>query len=142
MIGASEIIPNLYIGDYIAGDNVYYLTINQFNVVVRCLPSPSCHLLYNGIDYYHIPIEDNKSENILKHLPHIIRYIDQKLNQGKKILVHCWAGKSRSPAIVIAYLMYRFNLSYEDAFMMVKKKRRIVKPNSGFIEQLNTLFIR
>lgn len=139
MIGANEIIPNLYIGDYRAGDNVYYLTFNHFNVVVRCLCSPSNHLLYNGIDYYHIPIEDNRSENLLKHLPDILQYIHQKLTQGKKILVHCWAGKSRSPAIVIGYLMYRLNISYDEAYKIVKNKRRIVKLNSGFEEQLRSI---
>lgn len=139
MNGPDEIIPNLYIGDYSIASDIYYLTIHNFNVIIRCLPTPSDHLLHNGIDYYHIPIEDARTENLVKHLPSVIRYIHRNLVQGKKILVHCWAGKSRSPAIVIAYLMSRYNISYEDAFMLVKQKRKVVKLNSGFVKQLQSV---
>lgn len=141
MNGPDEIITNLYIGDYSVASDIYYLTTQNFNVIICCLPTPPGHLLHSGIDYYHIPILDTKNENLSRHLPSAIRYIHQNLVQGKKILVHCWAGKSRSPAIVIAYLMFRYSISYEDALMLVKRKRGIVKLNSGFIKQLQSIFL-
>lgn len=41
---------------------------------------------------------------------------------------------SRSAAVVIAYLIYTHNMSYDAAFDLVKRKRACVKPNSGFVK--------
>ena len=58
--------------------------------------------------------------------------------------MHCAAGMSRSPTIIISYLMRALNMSLLDAFAMVKHKRSCIFPNNGFIKQLilyeNTLF--
>ena len=43
-------------------------------------------------------------------------------------------GVSRSAAVVIAYLIYTHNMSYDAAFDLVKRKRACVKPNSGFVK--------
>ena len=40
---------------------------------------------------------------------------------------------SRSAAVVIAYLIYTHNMSYDAALDLVKRKRACVKPNSGFV---------
>lgn len=39
---------------------------------------------------------------------------------------------SRSGSIVIAYLMKKFNWSFEKAWNFAKDKRKIAKPNKGF----------
>jgi len=39
---------------------------------------------------------------------------------------------SRSGSVVIAYLMKKFNWSFEEAFKFAKSKRKIVGPNKGF----------
>lgn len=45
-------------------------------------------------------------------------------------------GISRSASIVIAYLMKRDNLSYNEVFEIVKAKRDIIDPNLQFSEYL------
>ena len=45
-------------------------------------------------------------------------------------------GVSRSAAVVIAYLIYTHNMSYDSAFDLVKRKRACIKPNSGFVRAL------
>lgn len=52
------------------------------------------------------------------------------------VLVHCYAGVSRSPALVIAYLMATKGWGLEEAYDFVKERRRIIKPNRSFINQL------
>lgn len=54
----------------------------------------------------------------------------------QKIIVFCRAGHSRSPTIVIAYLMKYENMTFDEAYKYVKNKRNIM-PNNGFIEQLH-----
>lgn len=45
-------------------------------------------------------------------------------------------GVSRSAAVVIAYLIYTHNMTYDSAFDLVKRKRACIKPNSGFVRCL------
>jgi len=43
---------------------------------------------------------------------------------------------SRSSAVVIAYVMKKYKMTYNEAFGVVKERRPIVRPNNGFIDQL------
>lgn len=49
-----------------------------------------------------------------------------------KILIHCTAGISRSSTIAIAYLAQLLCISNQEAYYLVKSKRRIIRPNEGF----------
>ena len=60
--------------------------------------------------------------------------LDKAVFGGEKTLVHCSEGKSRSAAILIAYLVNRFKVSAEQATRFLQSKRPIVKP--GFIQEL------
>jgi hypothetical protein len=56
-------------------------------------------------------------------------------NQGKDnimILFHCTMGISRSSTMAIYYLAKKLGIGYDEAYMMAKQKRRIIKPNDGF----------
>lgn len=75
----------------------------------------------------------------------MIDYLDDSLNFIKEaeknktkgnILIHCQVGKSRSAAIVIAYLVKHKNYSLDDAFKYIKKIRGKILPNIGFMMQL------
>jgi hypothetical protein len=55
---------------------------------------------------------------------------------GGRVLVHCQAGVSRSPTIVLAYLMARYNWPMMTAFCYVKSRRHIIAPNFNFMGQL------
>lgn len=50
--------------------------------------------------------------------------------------MHCHAGVSRSATVMIAYLMTKNQWSYEESLTFLKSKRKWVKPNPGFVEQL------
>jgi len=59
--------------------------------------------------------------------------------QKGNVLVHCFAGVSRSSTIVISYLMKKLNWSYREALEHVRKQRWVVNPNPGFVRQLKRL---
>ena len=60
----------------------------------------------------------------------------EALSSGGKVLVHCYAGVSRSATIVIAYLILEHNLGCLEATALVKRQRPEVFPNAGFQRQL------
>jgi dual specificity phosphatase 12 len=65
-------------------------------------------------------------------------FIEDGVNKGN-ILIHCRGGYSRSPSILIAYLMKKYSWKFEQAFNNVKKIKKDISPNNGFIEILKGL---
>lgn len=52
------------------------------------------------------------------------------------VLVQCHGGASRSATIICAYLIKAKSWNYEQALQFLKEKRPRVKPNYGFLVQL------
>jgi protein-tyrosine phosphatase len=52
------------------------------------------------------------------------------------VLVHCAAGVSRSPTLVIAYIMWSQKKTRKEAYEYVSSKRPIIDPNENFMNQL------
>ncbi|KAF7147086.1 hypothetical protein RHSIM_Rhsim03G0036700 [Rhododendron simsii] len=82
-----------------------------------------------------VAIKDTESENLLDYLDVCLDFIDQSRKEGG-VLVHCFAGVSRSAAIITAYLMKTEQLSQEDALEALRESCESVCPNDGFLEQL------
>ena len=61
---------------------------------------------------------------------------EQEQEQENRVLVHCLAGMSRSVTIVIAYLLATTAMTTAEATEFVRSKRSIIRPNYGFINQL------
>ncbi|KAK0668364.1 protein-tyrosine phosphatase-like protein [Cercophora samala] len=60
----------------------------------------------------------------------------REMGRSRKVLVHCDEGVSRSPAVVVAYLMKRDRRSLRAVMKDVRKKRGCVRVNRNFVEQL------
>eukprot|EP01116_Phalansterium_solitarium_P010075 TRINITY_DN244_c0_g2_i1.p1 TRINITY_DN244_c0_g2~~TRINITY_DN244_c0_g2_i1.p1 ORF type:complete len:258 (+),score=38.98 TRINITY_DN244_c0_g2_i1:130-903(+) len=65
-----------------------------------------------------------------------IHFIDEAVQQGESVLVHCAMGKSRSGAVAVAYVMAKMGLSAPDALQLVRSRRLTIEPNPGFMYQL------
>ncbi|OAX79133.1 hypothetical protein ACJ72_06551 [Emergomyces africanus] len=86
-------------------------------------------------EYIHVPWDHNSE--ILDDLYPLCETIDERISQGKKVLIHCQLGVSRSASLVIAYGLYKnpdkdFNAMYS----IVKARSCWVGPNMSLIYQL------
>uniref|UniRef100_A0A0D6QZK1 protein-tyrosine-phosphatase n=1 Tax=Araucaria cunninghamii TaxID=56994 RepID=A0A0D6QZK1_ARACU len=107
------------------------------------VPSHRGKLLYNlelvGADLkilrMAVPLRDMENENLLDYLDICLDFIERGRREGA-ILVHCFAGISRSASVVTAYLMKTERLSQEDALESLRQCSNCVCPNDGFLEQL------
>ena len=79
------------------------------------------------------PLRDSAREDILTHMPACIHAME---TGEKPILVHCAAGVSRSPSIVICYLMKTLDLPWLEAAEFVLERRGCIHPNAGFLAQI------
>jgi predicted protein tyrosine phosphatase len=78
-----------------------------------------------------LPLNDEPSEDLLRHLPMAVGFIGGALSEGGRVLVHCFAGMSRSASVVIAYLMKARGFSAHEGFRVLKAKHRNARPNAG-----------
>lgn len=79
---------------------------------------------------------DYQGQKIIDRFDEAIEWIQEMVGANKRVLIHCAAGVSRSGSFTIAYFMKTKNISLRDAYLLVKQKRRCVKPNQGFYVQL------
>ncbi|KAH7295977.1 hypothetical protein KP509_26G001900 [Ceratopteris richardii] len=85
-----------------------------------------------------ISLADTPEEDISQIMLPCFEFIDEGRKHGT-VLVHCMAGRSRSAAIVIGYLMWSMGLSLEHAMGAVNRRYRRASPNSGYMKQLERL---
>ncbi|KAI8137494.1 protein-tyrosine phosphatase-like protein [Fennellomyces sp. T-0311] len=130
-----EVIPGLWIGGYKAFEDQSFLRKNKISFI---LTLGHFKQQYPEEQFTHeiIPITDNPEANIIQYFPVTNSFIGTALDSGKRILVHCLAGVSRSPTVVAAYLMNKRRLHPKAALAIIKQTRPFVNPNAGFMNQL------
>jgi protein-tyrosine phosphatase/Leucine-rich repeat (LRR) protein len=93
--------------------------------------------LPEGMIQLELPLDDVPGENISLFFKDAFHFIDSAIKEQKGVLLHCFAGLSRSVTVMVAYLMKtRYPLSMEDALTLVKQARPNSHPNEGFIRSL------
>lgn len=146
-----EVSDGIFLGDAAIAEDEKMLTEKNINLIInlgshkRTYKEVGQHACTNWqkFDILYICIEDNNSSDILPLLPITNLCIALARKKGKNVFVHWYirfhkavmisnAGISRSPSIIIAYLIQCVGLSYEDAFEKLKSisDRRSMKRSS------------
>ncbi|KAI4123004.1 MAG: hypothetical protein LQ338_005491 [Usnochroma carphineum] len=87
-------------------------------------------------EYIHIPWDHNTQ--VVDDLLRLCELIDRRVQDGKRVLVHCQCGVSRSASLVVAYGLYKNpQLSVQEAYDAVKNRSKWIGPNMNLIYQLN-----
>lgn len=131
---------NLYLGSLSAANNLPLLEKYGITHILRLISTEEYSYLkntvYPKIKYYTIDIEDIPESQLIEYFDTAYEFIDTALKEGGNVLVHCVMGISRSPSVVIMYLMRKKRYGYDRAYKTVKDIRGCVFPNPGFVEQL------
>ena len=88
-----EIVPGIYLGD------IESVSKSELKSVASLYPTN----LEKFTEKLVIEIDDLPTENILQHFPTVIDFIDRTRENG--VLVHCYAGSSRSVSCIVAYML-------------------------------------
>lgn len=137
MDAATEILEYLYLGSEWNASNLEELKDKGVGHILNV--TREIDNFYPGLfDYFNIRVYDDETTEMLKHWDKTYKYIAQAKEQGSKVLVHCKMGISRSASVVIAYVMKAYGWDLRQALDFVKTRRSCIKPNSGFLKQLET----
>lgn len=125
--------------------------------ILNATPDLPCYWK-NHYQYLRIDVLDLPSQNIRQYFDQAIDFIgqfvvDRLLSPSHRcvfhffleqalhckennVLVHCSAGISRSPTLVLAYMIKNYRMTLDQAFEKMRQLRRIVDPNVSFMLQL------
>ncbi|THH32571.1 hypothetical protein EUX98_g1620 [Antrodiella citrinella] len=151
----NEIIPGLWLGNLGDAYNVTNLRAHGIHSIVSALPgkvhinevriplfartsdTENFLVQVQTFTHLHIEVTDTDDTDILTHFIPVITFIQKELDKRRGVLVHCFAGISRSATLVAAYLMYTRGLDPADALKHIRQYRSNVNPNEGFLIQLD-----
>jgi len=128
----NQVIDNLWISNVYTARNDLILKHNNIKHVVSLYPIK----LTPEFNQKYINIYDFNGIDIQQHFDETFNFIDEHINNGESVLVHCHVGRSRAATIVIYYLMRKFKIPFLKAYHYLKSKRPLIHPNPGFLEQL------
>jgi len=148
---ANEIIPGIYLGGFKSAINRKFLKDHNITAILTCAMNLEGFFPKFGKEISEIRRElgtentltlqlvDSETQDIIPSSRLGVVFIDDTLRRGGRVVVHCARGISRSAAIVVAYLILRRAMSFDDALLFVQSRRPIAQPNRGFVSQLKLL---
>ncbi|ANB13451.1 tyrosine protein phosphatase YVH1 [Sugiyamaella lignohabitans] len=137
----NKITDNIYLGSFYALSATKTLRQNNVTHILSLVETDIKSEFLEGFKHMRVQIDDIEDENIIQYFPRIIAFMDDAINAGNSILVHCMAGVSRSATAVCAYLMRTHVWTSEQALTFVKSKRSVANPNTSFLDQLKIFYL-
>lgn len=124
---ASEILPNLWIGDKRSPAAAAFKKKYDIALVVNCTRTiPFYRGSHKNI---RIPVDDDLTDSsrlqLFNYLSSIVEVIREYIKKRRGVLVHCHAGCQRSATVVAAYIMYMTGFEPELTVKLIRSKRAI-----------------
>ena len=132
----TQIIDHIYIGSYLNAKDKEELENNNIKYILNC--ASECNNIFEDkIKYLKLELKDQNDFPIQDCFEKGANFINECLNNNDgNILIHCMRGKSRSAAILMAYLIKYKKEDTNSAYKIIKAKRKLIMPNLGFMSKL------
>lgn len=135
----SAVLPRLFLGSQLHAQDEEVLrllgiesVVNATELVPNYFEAPPANRRY-----LRLAIRDEPKQNMAPAFHESHEFIARELAAGRKVLVHCVEGKSRSAALVINHLLESGGCgTLPEAVALTVQARKIAKPNNGFLMQL------
>ncbi|VDK32737.1 unnamed protein product [Taenia asiatica] len=133
----SEILDFLYLGNARDSGDAQLMEERSITHIINATREQSNFFEGGGkVEYLRVPVDDNNTADLMPYFKPAIEFIDEAVRTGGRVLVHCKAGVSRSPSLVIAYLVAHSSLTVMEAFTLVNHLRSAVGPSLHFLGQV------
>eukprot|EP00900_Chrysochromulina_parva_P023174 jgi/Chrpa1/5490/Chrysochromulina_OHIO_Genome00012615-RA len=130
----STVLPGqLLIGAEHSARDEAKLASEGVTAIVNCAGMICANHFPHRFHYLKLNLLDTAREDISAVFYDVLDFIDDTIEQEHgTVFVHCQHGVSRSATLVIAYVMWKRGLAYDDALELVRAARPTVNPNIGF----------
>jgi len=139
---ATQVLPGLWIGDRFAANNLGWLQEKNIGAVVNCTRSQGFASGPSLKQALRVPVRDNLEEDEILKMSKYLEPVTEKVHEWIKhhnVLVHCYAGRQRSSAVVLAYLIRYGDIPLQEAIELLQSKRPITcRPKCNFYNALLT----
>ncbi|XP_074655411.1 dual specificity protein phosphatase 12-like [Tubulanus polymorphus] len=132
----SAVGDGLYLGNLNAATQTDQLRSLGVTHILTLDCRPLSKIYIKNMAYKYINLLDSEDTDLLRHFNECFEFMDDASKKNGSVLVHCYAGQSRSCTIMIAYLMYRDKESLNEIYKKLQNKRPTIRPNAGFMNQL------
>ena len=133
----SEITDQIWVGNYGDACNEIFLSERKITHIINCAKELQASVLRPG---YQINIVDDVADaKTKKYFLEAASVLDRWVREGNKIIVHCFAGISRSTSVVITYCMVYKGWSYDIAYRHLKQRRFQTNPHPDFVPILKEI---
>ena len=132
----NQVKNNLFIGN-IFSLNHSILETNNINHIISLIDLPEQIYQQNPqISIQSFPFADDPSIDLVGKCAEIYPYL---LKASGSVLVICKAGRSRSSAVILYFLIHNDKLTFQQAYDFLSKKHPQIELNRGFYQQLGPL---
>jgi atypical dual specificity phosphatase len=132
---AQLVIDNIWLGSCASKLSESLLT--RFQLILTLTPRIECDDVHlPNIEFRRFGLLDDGMHAVTPLLPSIFNVLSGAEQANKTILVNCRQGMSRSPTVLIAYLMFSRNYSLLVAYNKVKDARDEIMPRYQFFDEL------
>ena len=124
----SKILPNLFVGSYPKStEDIDRLRREGITAVLNAQTDDDMaswgvnwyrlepYYREAGVEVRRVPVRDFDPDDLRRQLPKCVEVLDELLDQGHTVYVHCNMGVNRSPSIVITYLHWILGWNLEKA---------------------------
>jgi len=141
---STEILPNLYVGNFIASCQAVEFGFNAVLNMAEELDPVFNPVGKEKIIYKKLPVSDGAQNPIRSSIiSQAIKWIEEQLKKGHIILVHCRAGIGRSGSIVLAYVYKTHpHLDYSQVLKFIWSKKSNIYPHRELQQTIEKLFPR
>lgn len=131
----SRIYDQLYIGGAGEASSMEWLKSRDITHIVNCAVEVPSYFPQH-FSYLNLNLNDDMNQSLYKVLEKSFEYIRDSIAMSGVVLIHCYAGISRSASILIYFLMKIKKQDFETTLDFVRGKRSIINPNPNFKSQL------
>ena len=125
------VADRLFVGTIDDAENTIQLRDRSVDTVVSLTHDIPC---IPEVSVTRIPMVDGPQNDAQTFERAVIETLE-RLDEGNRVLVHCSAGASRSPAVAATALALHTQIGLEAAFEQVANRRDAVDPHEAVVRQ-------